>query len=146
MDSIIRRAPDFVLMGAIVAATLITAYIHYTLGGMLFMLNAAGYLGLAILLVAPVTILRRLRPLVLFGLAGYTMATIVGWLVMGPYFTLAYITKAVEVVLLGLIALQLYRTREEIVPCLRYLRALESQVARVALRRSAPAERETSEA
>lgn len=145
MDSMLRRVPDAVFLAAIVAATLTTAYVHYTLGGMLFLLNAVGYLGLAILVVAPVAVVQRLRPLVLFGLGGYTLATIVGWLVMGPYFSLAYFTKAVEVVLLVLIGLQLYRTRADFVPSLRFARALGWEVTRVALRRPRPAGADASE-
>ena len=42
------RAAGAVLTTAIVGLTLATAYIHSTLGGLLFTLNALGYLGLAI--------------------------------------------------------------------------------------------------
>lgn len=48
---------------AIVAATLTTAYIHFTLGGLLFLLNAVGYATLAALVVAPLAFMRRLRDL-----------------------------------------------------------------------------------
>ncbi|MDP8904121.1 MAG: hypothetical protein M3N29_02180 [Chloroflexota bacterium] len=136
MESIVKRAPVLLLV-AIVAATLTTAYIHYTLGGLLFLLNALGYVGLAGLIVVPIGFVQRLRPLVLLALAGYTVTTIVGWLVMGPYFTLAYITKGVELVLLGLIGTQLFRTRSEIVPAFRFARALGFEALRIALRRPA---------
>jgi hypothetical protein len=138
MNSFRGRAPELLLLAGIVTATLITSYIHWTLGGLLFTLNALGYLGLAALVVGSLFFLQPLRPLVLFGLGGYTIATIVGWLVMGPYFTLAYITKAVEVVLLALIAVQLYRTRTEILPGLRFARALGWEVVRIVTRRPAP--------
>ncbi|CAN5583808.1 hypothetical protein BH23CHL7_BH23CHL7_16190 [soil metagenome] len=137
MESIARRAPAMLLV-AIVAATLTTAYIHYTLGGLLFLLNALGYVGLATLLVTPLGFLRRLRPLVLVALAGYTVATIVGWAIVGPYFTLAYITKAVEVGLLVLIGIELYRTRADMVPALRFARTLVNDVVGIVLRRPAP--------
>jgi len=42
-----------VLRAAIVGATLVTAYIHSTLGGPLFTLNAAGYLAFAVAMVVP---------------------------------------------------------------------------------------------
>jgi hypothetical protein len=146
MNSMTRRLPDVALLAAIVALTLTTAYIHFNLGGLLFLLNSLGYVGLAVILVMPVAVVQRLRPLVLFGLAGYTLATIVGWAIMGPYFTLAYITKVIEVVLLALIAVQLFRTRTEIVPTLRFARALAWEVARMALRRPAPAASATGNA
>ena len=144
MDSLVKRAPA-VLLAAIVAATLTTAYIHFTLGGLLFLLNAAGYVTLAALVVAPLAFMRRLRPLVLIALAGYTITTIVGWAIMGPYFALAYFTKAVELVLLALIGLELFRTRGAILPALRYGRSVAATAIRFALRRPAPtaAESET---
>ena len=142
MNSVVRRAPALLLL-AIVAATLTTAYIHFTLGGLLFLLNAMGYVGLAVLLVLPMGFMRRLRPLVLAGLAGYTVATIVGWAIMGPYFTLAYITKAVEVGLLVLIGVELFRTRADFVPALRLARALANEGVRIALRRPAPRQAES---
>ena len=52
MSSFLRnRATAAVLTIAIVGLTLATAYIHSTLGGLLFTLNALGYLGLAGLIV-----------------------------------------------------------------------------------------------
>ena len=144
MDSLVKRAPA-VLLAAIVAATLTTAYIHFTLGGMLFLLNAAGYVTLAVLLVAPLDFMRRLRPLTLIALAGYTITTIVGWAIMGPYFTLAYVTKAVELVLLALIGLALIRARHEVVPALRFARDMAVTALRSALRRPAAAEPEAAE-
>ena len=137
MDRASGRTWGVALLVAIVVATLATAYIHYTLGGLLFLLNALGYVTLAALLVLPIGFLQRLRPLVLLALMGYAAATIVGWLIMGPYFTLAYVTKAIEVGLIGLIAIELWRTRADIVPALRSLPAELSGVTRTVLRRPA---------
>lgn len=101
-------------VGAIVALTLATAYIHATLGGLLYMLNAIGYLVLAaaVLLsaVAPHPVARRFAWLTRLGLAGYAGVTIVGYLVLGPYFVLGWVTKAIELVLVGLIGVDLLIT------------------------------------
>ena len=97
---------------AIVDLTLITAYIHLTLGGTLFTLNAVGYVVLAAAIVAtalPNPFLRRFAWLPRIGLAGYTAATIVGYLVIGPYFTLGWVAKAIEVAILALVAVDLER-------------------------------------
>src|SRR5918995_1585515 len=64
MPQIMRsRAAGALLTTAIVGLTLATAYIHSTLGGLLFTLNALGYLGLAGLIVigaaAPVAMVER---------------------------------------------------------------------------------------
>jgi uncharacterized membrane protein YfhO len=118
------RTLDMLLLAGIVVATLITGVIHYTFGGMMFLLNSFGYVTAAVVVIASLFVLQRLRVLVLIGLAGYTIVTIVGWVVMGSRFDLAYFTKAVELVLLALIGVYLARHRDEIVPALRYLRAL----------------------
>lgn len=101
------RATGVVLTTAIVALTLSTAYIHSTLGGLLFTLNALGYVAAAVAIVigaaAPHPFIARFSWLPRLGLMGYAAATIVGWAIMGPYFTLAYIAKAIEVVLISLL-------------------------------------------
>jgi len=97
---------------AIVDLALITAYIHLTLGGTLFTLNALGYAALAAALVAsavPHPFVRRFAWLPRVGLGAYTVATIGAYLVMGPYFTLGWVAKAVEVAILVLLAADLVR-------------------------------------
>jgi hypothetical protein len=102
-----RRAAGLILTVAIVELTLTTAYIHFSLGGLLFTLNAAGYAALALSLVLttlrPGGLIGRIGWLPRIGLAGYTLATIGGYLVMGPYFALGWVAKAVEVAILTLL-------------------------------------------
>jgi hypothetical protein len=97
----------------IVALTLTTAYIHFSLGGLLFLLNAAGYATAAIAIVlgawAPHPFIARFSWLPRVGLVGYTLVTIVGYLVMGPYFSLGFIAKGVEVALIGLLIVDILR-------------------------------------
>jgi hypothetical protein len=100
---------DIVLRLAIVGLTLATGYIHSTLGGLLFTLNATGYLVAAIALVIPLGIAIRYRWVVRLGLIGYAAATIIGWAIQGPYFTTAYIAKAIEVALIILLAIDFAR-------------------------------------
>ena len=94
------RMAHLVLTLAIVELTLTTAFIHFSLGGALFTLNAAGYVALAGALVVttvwPVGLIGKLAWVPRVALAAYTVATIVGYLVMGPYFALGWIAKAVE--------------------------------------------------
>ena len=107
------RAAGAVLTAAIVGLTLATAYIHSTLGGLLFTLNALGYLGLAALIVigaaAPTTLIERFSWFPRVALLGYTLMTIVGYLVMGPYFTLGFIAKGIEVALVTLLVVDIIR-------------------------------------
>ncbi len=100
---------DIVLRVAIVGLTLATAYIHATLGGLLFTLNATGYVVAAVAIVLPLALAVRFRWVVRLGLIGYAAATIVGWAIQGPYFTTAYIAKAIEVSLIVLLAIDFAR-------------------------------------
>ncbi|HEY7526972.1 MAG TPA: hypothetical protein VIA82_09105 [Candidatus Limnocylindria bacterium] len=98
---------------AIVALALTTGYIHLGLGGLLFTLNALGYAGLAALYVAgsvaPHSLVTRFSWFPRVALAGYAAVTIVAWAIQGPYFPLAYFAKGVEVTLIGLIAIDVFR-------------------------------------
>ncbi len=109
-----RDAVSISLLVAIVALTLSTAWIHSTLGGLLFTLNALGYVAFAVALVGfflvPITIVQQLRWLPRVGLIGYAAVTILGWVLMGPRYDMAYIAKAIEVALIALLAVDLYRT------------------------------------
>ena len=114
MSTFLRsRATGAVLTAAIVGLTLATAYIHSTLGGLLFTLNALGYLGLAGLVVigavAPVASVERFSWFPRVALIGYTAMTIAGYLVMGPYFTLGFIAKGIEVALVVLLVADVMR-------------------------------------
>ena len=104
---------DIVLRMAAVALTLGTAYIHLTLGGVLFTLNGLGYLGLAVLFVigavAPLPLVDRFSWLPRVSLAGYAALTIGAYLVIGPYFSLGWIAKSIELGIIGLVALDVYR-------------------------------------
>lgn len=107
------RLSGAALTTAIVGLTLTTAYIHFSLGGVLFTLNALGYLALAAALVvgaaAPHPLIDRFSWLPRVGLAGYTLVTIGAYLVMGPYFSLGWVAKAVEVAIVTLLAVDVIR-------------------------------------
>jgi hypothetical protein len=102
-------AADIVLRVALVALALATAYIHLTLGGLLFTLNAIGYVVGATALVVPIAIAVRYRWLVRIGLAGYAGATIAAWVVQPTYYPTAYLAKAIELALITLLAIDLIR-------------------------------------
>ena len=99
------RPATLILRGSIVALTLATAAIHASLGGTLFMLNAIGYTALAAAMVLPGP-LARVRWLVRYALIGFTAATIGGWVAFGARFDLAYLDKALEVALIGLLLIE----------------------------------------
>ena len=103
--------PRILLTGVILELTLATAIIHFTLGGTLFLLNAAGYvaLGTAYFLAAalPMPSVRRFSWLPRVGLAAFASVTIVAYLVIGPYFTLGWLTKGVELAIVMLVIVDL---------------------------------------
>ena len=96
-----------VLRLAVVALTLATAVIHARLGGLLFLANAIGYSVLAVAMVAPGP-LGRVRWLIRLALMGFTATTVIGWLLFGARFDLAYLDKAIEVTLIGVLGLELW--------------------------------------
>jgi hypothetical protein len=104
------RPLDVIIRIAIVGLTLSTAYIHSTLGGLLFTLNASGYVVAAIAIVIPLGLAIRFRWFIRLGLVGYAATAIVAWAVQGPYYSTAYIAKAIEVVLIALLAIDFVRT------------------------------------
>jgi hypothetical protein len=103
------RASDVVIRAAIVGLALATGYIHFTLGGLLFTLNAIGYATAAVAIAIPLALAVRFRWVVRLGLIAYAMTTIVAWAIQGPYFTTAYIAKGIEVALIALVAIDFAR-------------------------------------
>jgi len=104
------RPLDVVIRIAIVGLTLGTAYIHSTLGGLLFTLNALGYLVAAVAIVIPLGLAIRFRWFVRLGLMGYAATAIVAWAIQGPYYSTAFIAKGIEIVLITLLAVDFART------------------------------------
>lgn len=103
------RTGDVLVRAAIVALTVATGYIHMTLGGLLFTLNALGYFVAAFAMVVPLALAVRFRWIVRVGLIGYAATAIVMWAVMGPYFSTAYVAKAVEVALIVILVIDFAR-------------------------------------
>ena len=103
------RASDIAVRAAIVALALATGYIHYTLGGLLFTLNAAGYAVAAVAMIVPLALAVRFRWVIRIGLMGYAATAIVMWAIQGPYYTTAYIAKAIEVALIVTLAVDFAR-------------------------------------
>jgi hypothetical protein len=103
------RSLDVIIRIAIVGLTLGTAYIHSTLGGVLFTLNAVGYLVAAVAIVIPLGVAIRFRWFIRLGLIGYAATAIGAWAIQGPYYSTAYIAKAIEIALITLLAIDFAR-------------------------------------
>ena len=130
-------AVDAAIRVAIVGLTLGTAYIHSTLGGLLFTLNAVGYVVAAAAMLAPLAIASRHRWFIRLGLMGYAATTIVGWAITGPYYSTAYVAKAIEVALIVVLAIDFVRfdgnpvakVRAEILAGLSFIRGRGTEPA-----------------
>jgi hypothetical protein len=103
------RPLDVIIRIAIVGLTLGTAYIHSTLGGLLFTLNAGGYVVAALAIMIPLGLAIRFRWFIRIGLMGYAATAILAWAVQGPYYSTAYVAKAIEIVLITLLAIDFAR-------------------------------------
>ena len=103
------RVSDVVIRAAIVGLALATGYIHSTLGGLLFILNAVGYATAAVAMIIPLALAVRFRWFIRLGLIAYAATTIVAWAIQGPYFMTAYIAKTIEVALIVLVAVDFAR-------------------------------------
>lgn len=126
------RLSDVVIRAAIVALAVATGYIHLTLGGLLFTLNALGYFTAAVAMVIPLALAVRFRWFVRLGLIGYATTTIVAWAIQGPYFPLAYTAKAIEVALIAVLVIDFARMDGNPVAVVkRELAALGAFVAKV---------------
>ena len=123
-----HRNADILLRAAVVALTLATGYIHLTLGGLLFTLNAIGYALGAAAMVVPLAIAIRYRWLLRIGLAGYAAATIVAWAIDPLFYPTAYLAKAIEVALIALLAVDFARRDGN--PVMRVREELRALLAR----------------
>ena len=130
-------AVDAAIRVAIVGLVLGTAYIHSTLGGLLFTLNATGYVVVAAAMLAPIAIASRFRWFIRLGLMGYAATAIVAWAVQGPYYSTAYVAKAIEVTLIALLMVDFVRfdgnpiakVRSEVSSAVAYLRGRRAGLA-----------------
>lgn len=114
MAALASRSRRGALLTALaVTLALITAYVHLTLGGTLFTLNALGYLGFSLLLVigasVPHPTVVRFAWVPGVGLGAYAAATILAYLIVGPHFALGWITKVVELALIAVVTADLIR-------------------------------------
>lgn len=128
---IARRRTDPVelaLRGAVAALTVATAWIHFSLGGLLFTLNGLGYTTLAVALIVPISIATRFRWLVRLALLGFTAMTIAGWVAFGARYDVAYIDKGIELLLIALLLADIRRADGGIVEALRRLIALAASL------------------
>jgi cellulose synthase/poly-beta-1,6-N-acetylglucosamine synthase-like glycosyltransferase len=109
------------LQGTIALAAGATALIHIVLafqfpGGVdpVFLLNGLGYLVLTTLLFVPLQALDPYRNLLRWVLIVYTMVTVLAWLFVGARSPIAYVDKAIELVLIVCLWLDWQQTRRAI--------------------------------
>lgn len=104
-----RDMTYWIVRVGVVALTLATAYIHLTLGGTMFVANAAVYLLFAALMSLPIAFLSRSRWLIRAALILFALATVAGWVLFGARFWLGYLDKGIEIALIALLVLEMFR-------------------------------------
>lgn len=129
-DRVDPRLGTAVLRSLVVALTLATAAIHASLGGLMFLANAVGYAILAVAMIVPGP-MGGVRWIVRIALIGFAAATIGGWLLFGTRFPLAYLDKAIEVALIGVVGLELWLFDGGPIGIARQARRLIHRLARV---------------
>lgn len=114
----LRTRPAVLLLTAvIVILTLAAAYIHLTLAstssllGLLFYANAAGYTVLALAMIARAAdwpaLVQRFAWAPPVALLAFAATTIAGYLIVGPYSSLGWTTKGIELVIIVLLIVDL---------------------------------------
>lgn len=104
-----RDALSMLLRVAIVVLALSTAYIHFTLIGMMFMLNALGFLVLGLAMVAPLAIASQYRWLIRAALIVFALMTIGGWVMFGGRYDMGYLATGIEIGLVALLFVEMFR-------------------------------------
>ena len=122
------RVGTIAIRSVVVGLTLATAAIHASLGGLMFLANAAGYTVLALAMILPGPI-GHIRWLVRVALIGFAAMTIGGWVLFGTRFPLAYLDKAIEVALIGVVTLEMWRSDGGPLGVVRQARRLIERVA-----------------
>ena len=102
-------AVDVAIRLALVGLAAATAYIHSTLGGLMFTANAVGFATLAVAMIVPVGLAVRYRGLIQVALGGFAAATIGGWVLFGARYSTGYIATGIEIAIVALVAVATWR-------------------------------------
>lgn len=90
-----------ILQVGLIILTLITAFIHFSLMlpkiDLMFTLNGLGYIGLLILYLTPLNILQKYHGWIRILFIGYTLLTIVLWVIFGMRSVQGYVSKISEI-------------------------------------------------
>ncbi|HAD07164.1 MAG TPA: hypothetical protein DCE76_08405 [Anaerolineaceae bacterium] len=103
------------LAGLIILLTIATAGIHISLlfPDVVFILNGLGFLSLAAAYFLPIPLFIQKRKWIAWAYMGYTLITILLWVVIGERSTLGFATKAIELALLISVWIDYRRRRIE---------------------------------
>jgi len=99
-----RSRIDIALRVTVAALALANGWIHSQLGGLMFTLNAIGFVVLAVALIAPVWPAPQVRFLTRLAVAGYAAATATGWLLFGARYDMGYLSFALDIAIMVVVA------------------------------------------
>lgn len=93
------------------ATALIHLYLALQGAGVMFIANGLGYLALVAGLYAPIAALAPYRKWIRWALIAFTLVTILGWAAIGTRNEIGYATKAIEVLLVILLFLDMRQNK-----------------------------------
>ena len=100
---------QIVILLLVVATALVHLGKGVSDGLIMFIANGLGYLALGAAAYLPIPPLANVRRLAKWALLAFTLVTIIGWIFIGERIPLGYIDKAIEVVLVILLIIDLRR-------------------------------------
>ncbi len=104
MNTVTKSRVDVALRVGVAGLAVANGYIHSQLGGLMFTLNAVGFVVLAAALLAPVWPAPQVRWLTRLAVAGYAAATATGWMLFGARYDMGYISFALDITILAVVA------------------------------------------
>jgi len=99
VNTVTRSRVDVATRVGIAGLAVTNGYIHSQLGGLMFTMNAVGWVVLAAALLAPVWPAPQLRFLTRLGVAGFAATTAIGWLLFGARYDMGYVSFGLDVVI-----------------------------------------------
>jgi hypothetical protein len=104
VNTVTKNRVDVALRLAVAGMAVANGYIHSQLGGVMFTLNAVGFVVLAAAILAPVWPAPQVRWLTRLAMAGYAAATATGWFLFGARYDMGYLSFTLDITIFAVVA------------------------------------------
>lgn len=102
---------QIVILLLVIATAAIHLWLGISSGLLMFIANGVGYLALAAAAYLPIAALANIRTLAKWALLAFIAITIIGWVFIGERIAIGYIDKAIELVLIVLVYLDIRKQK-----------------------------------